>query len=80
MERVTFRIWYESVKDIEAIHLDRMDDIFRGRQFRGLRKVAFELYGKLLYGGTREDAHQDAIRAIRRGLKFLDNQSLLEFR
>src|ERR1700691_832411 len=66
VEQVTFRIWYESTEDIEALHLDQVEEILRGRQFRRLRKIVFELNGKRLYHGTREEAHKDGILEIKR--------------
>jgi hypothetical protein len=80
VERVTFRIWYESTEDIEALHLDQVEEILRGRQFRRLRKIVFELNGKRLYHGTREEAHKDGILEIKRRMKNLNALGLLVFR
>jgi len=80
VEQVVFRIWYESITDIEALHLDQVEEILKGRQFRRLREVVFELNGKRLYHGTREDAHKDGMREIKGRMKILNALGLLVFR
>jgi hypothetical protein len=79
VEQVTFRVWYESTKDIEALHLDQVEEILGRQPFRALRKVLFELYGKRLYDGTREDAHNDGMQEITRRMKRLNGLGMLAF-
>lgn len=66
-----FRVYYNVIEELEALELERIDEIFGEAVFHGLRKVSFGLYGS----GT----HAEGKEEIKRRMAGLDDRGLLVF-